>query len=41
VLTDAFRRGAAEFIGTFALIFVGAGAVISAGPTVELWPAGS
>ena len=35
MLTDAFRRGAAEFIGTFALIFVGAGAVISAGPTIE------
>jgi MIP family channel proteins len=35
VLTDAFRRGAAEFIGAFALIFVGAGAVIAAGPTVE------
>ena len=32
---DAFRRGAAEFIGTFALIFVGAGAVLAAGPSGE------
>jgi hypothetical protein len=28
-VTDPIRRGAAEFIGTFALIFVGAGAVMS------------
>jgi aquaporin TIP len=35
VLTDAFRRGAAEFIGAFALVFVGAGAVLAAGPTAE------
>jgi aquaporin TIP len=32
---DAFRRGAAEFIGTFALIFIGAGAVLAAGPSGE------
>jgi aquaporin TIP len=32
---DAFRRGAAEFIGTFTLIFAGAGAVLAAGPTGE------
>jgi aquaporin TIP len=32
---DSFRRGAAEFIGTFALIFVGAGAVLAAGPSGE------
>ncbi|HEU4942069.1 MAG TPA: MIP family channel protein [Gaiellaceae bacterium] len=30
---DVFRRAAAEFIGTFALIFVGAGAVIVAAPS--------
>jgi aquaporin Z len=30
---DLARRSAAEFIGTFALIFVGAGAVLSAGPS--------
>jgi MIP family channel proteins len=35
VLTDAFHRGAAEFVGAFALIFVGAGAVVAAGPTSE------
>jgi aquaporin TIP len=35
VLTDAFRRGTAEFIGAFALIFVGAGAVIAAAPSGE------
>jgi MIP family channel proteins len=35
VLPDALRRGAAEFIGTFALVFVGAGAVLAAGPTAE------
>jgi aquaporin TIP len=29
---DLLRRSVAEFIGTFALIFVGAGAVLSAGP---------
>jgi glycerol uptake facilitator-like aquaporin len=35
VLADASRRGVAEFIGTFALIFIGAGAVLSAGPLAE------
>jgi MIP family channel proteins len=35
VLADPLRRGAAEFIGTFALIFIGAGAVLSAGPLAE------
>ncbi|HYZ20488.1 MAG TPA: MIP family channel protein [Gaiellaceae bacterium] len=30
--TDLARRSAAEFVGTFALVFVGAGAVLSAGP---------
>jgi MIP family channel proteins len=35
VLRDAFHRGAAEFVGAFALIFVGAGAVVAAGPTGE------
>jgi aquaporin TIP len=29
---DVFRRSVAEFVGTFALVFVGAGAVLSAGP---------
>jgi aquaporin Z len=29
---DLARRSAAEFVGTFALVFVGAGAVLSAGP---------
>jgi MIP family channel proteins len=32
---DSFRRGAAEFVGTFALVFIGAGAVLAAGPTSE------
>jgi MIP family channel proteins len=32
---DALRRGAAEFVGAFALIFVGAGAILAAGPTAE------
>jgi MIP family channel proteins len=35
VLADPLRRGIAEFIGTFALIFIGAGAVMSAGPLPE------
>jgi aquaporin TIP len=36
VLTmDAARRGAAEFVGAFALIFVGAGAALAAGPGAE------
>jgi MIP family channel proteins len=35
VLPDALRRSAAEFIGTFALIFIGAGAILAAGPTAE------
>jgi MIP family channel proteins len=30
---DLARRSAAEFIGTFALVFIGAGAVLSAGPS--------
>jgi aquaporin TIP len=29
---DLLRRSVAEFVGTFALVFVGAGAVLSAGP---------
>ena len=32
---DALRRGAAEFVGAFALVFVGAGAILAAGPTAE------
>jgi aquaporin Z len=35
VVDDALRRAVAEFIGTFALIFVGAGAVLSAGPLAD------
>jgi MIP family channel proteins len=35
VLADPLRRGAAEFVGAFALIFIGAGAVLSAGPLAE------
>jgi MIP family channel proteins len=35
VLTDALRRSVAEFIGAFALVFVGAGAVLAAGPAGE------
>jgi len=35
VLTDALRRGAAEFIGAFALIFIGAGATLAAAPSGE------
>jgi MIP family channel proteins len=35
VLSDALRRGTAEFIGAFALVFIGAGAVLAAGPTTE------
>jgi aquaporin TIP len=35
VLRVAFWRGAAEFVGTFALVFVGAGAVLAAGPLPE------
>jgi aquaporin TIP len=35
VLSDALRRGAAEFIGTFALVFIGAGAILAAGPIAE------
>jgi aquaporin TIP len=31
-MADLLRRSAAEFVGTFALIFVGAGAVLAAGP---------
>jgi MIP family channel proteins len=33
VLMDVFRRAAAEFVGTFALVFVGAGAVLVTAPT--------
>jgi MIP family channel proteins len=35
VLSDALRRGTAEFIGAFALVFIGAGAILAAGPTAE------
>jgi aquaporin TIP len=35
VLRDALRRGAAEFVGAFALIFIGAGAILAIGPTAE------
>jgi aquaporin TIP len=35
VLMDSLRRGAAEFVGAFALVFVGAGAVLAAGPAAE------
>jgi aquaporin TIP len=34
VLMDVLRRAAAEFVGTFALIFVGAGAVLVAAPSL-------
>jgi aquaporin Z len=30
---DALRRGVAEFVGTFALIFIGMGSIIFAGPS--------
>ena len=33
VVMDVFRRAAAEFVGTFALVFVGAGAVLVAAPS--------
>jgi MIP family channel proteins len=32
---DFFRRSAAEFVGTFALVFIGAGAILAAGPTSD------
>ena len=32
-MEDVFRRAAAEFVGTFALIFVGAGAVLIVAPS--------
>jgi MIP family channel proteins len=35
VLRDGVWRGAAEFVGTFALVFIGAGAVLAAGPLPE------
>jgi MIP family channel proteins len=35
VLADPLRRGIAEFVGAFAVIFIGAGAVVSAGPLAE------
>jgi MIP family channel proteins len=38
---DALRRGAAEFVGAFALVFVGAGAILAAGPTAEPGVVGS
>jgi aquaporin TIP len=34
-MDDAIRRAAAEFVGTFALIFVGAGAIMTAAGTGE------
>src|ERR671923_675437 len=34
VMVDVFRRAAAEFVGTFALVFVGAGSVLVAAPTL-------
>ena len=33
MLTDVLRRAGAEFVGTFALVFVGAGAVLVAAPS--------
>jgi aquaporin TIP len=35
VLPDALRRSAAEFIGVFALVFAGVGAIVAAGPIAE------
>ena len=35
MLPDASRRGTAEFVGAFALVFIGAGAILAAGPTPE------
>jgi aquaporin TIP len=35
VLADPLRRGVAEFIGTFALVFIGCGAILAAGPLPE------
>jgi MIP family channel proteins len=35
VLPDALRRGAAEFVGAFALVLIGAGAILAAGPVPE------
>jgi aquaporin Z len=32
---DSFRRSAAEFVGTFALVFISAGAILAAGPTSD------
>ena len=32
-MEDVFRRAVAEFVGTFALIFVGAGAVLIVAPS--------
>ena len=40
VLTDGLSRGAAEFVGAFALVFIGAGAVLASAPSGEpglLW----
>lgn len=33
VVMDVFRRSAAEFVGTFALVFIGAGSVLVAAPS--------
>ncbi len=35
MLPDALRRGTAEFVGAFALVFISAGAIIAAGPILE------
>jgi MIP family channel proteins len=35
VLPDALRRGTAEFVGTFALVFIATGAILAAGPIAE------
>jgi MIP family channel proteins len=35
VFPDALRRGTAEFVGAFALVLIGAGAILAAGPVSE------
>jgi aquaporin Z len=35
VLTDGLSRGAAEFVGAFALVFIGAGAILASAPSGE------
>jgi MIP family channel proteins len=35
VLADPLRRGIAEFVGTFALVLIGCGAILAAGPLPE------